>query len=210
MHAAIRILSLTALASALLAVAAGAQAPAAEEDGYRLWLRYEPVTDSAVSAPYRAAFSTLAVPGTTPTAAAVRDELRRGLTGLLATAPRSGTVSAAVPGTLVAGTPEDLPGLDAGTLERLERAGDEGYVVGPARVAGRDVMVVAGNTDVGVLYGAFALLRHLQAGRPLEELPLLSAPRVGLRLLNHWDNLDRTVERGYAGFSLWDWHTLPD
>jgi alpha-glucuronidase len=210
MHASIRILSLTALASALLAVAAGAQAPAAEEDGYRLWLRYEPVTDSAVSAPYRAAFSTLAVPGTTPTAAAVRDELRRGLTGLLATAPRSGTVSAAVPGTLVAGTPEDLPGLDAGTLERLERAGDEGYVVGPARVAGRDVMVVAGNTDVGVLYGAFALLRHLQAGRPLEELPLLSAPRVGLRLLNHWDNLDRTVERGYAGFSLWDWHTLPD
>ena len=29
-------------------------------------------------------------------------------------------------------------------------------------------------------------------------------------MLNHWDNLDRTVERGYAGFSLWDWHKLPD
>ncbi|MCB0745411.1 MAG: alpha-glucuronidase, partial [Ignavibacteriae bacterium] len=31
-----------------------------------------------------------------------------------------------------------------------------------------------------------------------------------LRVLNHWDNLDRTVERGYAGFSIWDWHKLPD
>jgi len=29
-------------------------------------------------------------------------------------------------------------------------------------------------------------------------------------MLSHWDNLDRTVERGYAGFSLWDWHKLPD
>jgi alpha-glucuronidase len=28
-------------------------------------------------------------------------------------------------------------------------------------------------------------------------------------LLNHWDNLNRTVERGYAGFSIWNWHTLP-
>ena len=33
---------------------------------------------------------------------------------------------------------------------------------------------------------------------------------MAYRLLNHWDNLDRTVERGYAGFSLWDWHKLPD
>ncbi len=36
------------------------------------------------------------------------------------------------------------------------------------------------------------------------------APRIRHRVLDHWDNLDRTVERGYAGFSLWDWHKLPD
>ena len=35
-------------------------------------------------------------------------------------------------------------------------------------------------------------------------------PAVQLRVLNHWDNLDRSVERGYAGQSLWDWHKLPD
>ena len=34
-------------------------------------------------------------------------------------------------------------------------------------------------------------------------------PQLKLRLLNHWDNLDRTIERGYAGKSLWDWDELP-
>src|SRR5690606_21259178 len=37
-----------------------------------------------------------------------------------------------------------------------------------------------------------------------------STPRIRHRILNHWDNLNRTVERGYAGFSLWEWHVLPD
>jgi alpha-glucuronidase len=63
---------------------------------------------------------------------------------------------------------------------------------------------------VGVLYGAFHLLRLLQTQRPIDRLALVSAPRLQHRVLNHWDNLDRTVERGYAGFSLWDWHKLPD
>src|SRR5690606_9635831 len=71
-------------------------------------------------------------------------------------------------------------------------------------------LVLAANTDIGVLYGVFGLLRLLATERSLESLSLVDAPRSQLRLLNHWDNLDRTIERGYAGFSLWDWHKLPD
>jgi len=41
-------------------------------------------------------------------------------------------------------------------------------------------------------------------------LSLRSSPRLQHRILNHWDNLDGTVERGYAGASIWDWHKLPD
>ena len=37
-----------------------------------------------------------------------------------------------------------------------------------------------------------------------------SKPAFGLRILNHWDNLDGTIERGYAGRSLWKWDELPD
>ena len=56
-----------------------------------------------------------------------------------------------------------------------------------------------------MLYGAFALLRLVQIGRRLDHLNLSDAPKLPLRMLDHWDNLDGTVERGYAGPSLWDW-----
>ena len=77
-------------------------------------------------------------------------------------------------------------------------------------VRGRRALVIAANRDVGVLYGAFHFLRLLQTQQPIDALSLASAPRIQHRMLNHWDNLDGTVERGYAGRSLWDWQTLPD
>ena len=60
-----------------------------------------------------------------------------------------------------------------------------------------------------MLYGAFALVREMQLAHPLDHLNLRSAPAYPLRMLDHWDNLDRTVERGYAGPSIWDWQSLP-
>jgi alpha-glucuronidase len=86
-------------------------------------------------------------------------------------------------------------------------AGAEGYTL--RATTGGDVQISA-NRDVGVLYGTFALLRHLQSGQPLSGLNLTSAPRIERRLLNHWDNLNGFVERGYAGFSLWNWFELPE
>ena len=52
--------------------------------------------------------------------------------------------------------------------------------------------------------------RGAAARRDLAHLDEWSAPKVQLRMLNHWDNLDRTIERGYAGESIWDWWKLPD
>src|SRR5690606_14366418 len=63
--------------------------------------------------------------------------------------------------------------------------------------------------DAGILYGAFTLLRNIQTRRGLDNLGINSSPKIQLRLLNHWDNLDRTIERGTAGFSLWNWFELP-
>ena len=69
-----------------------------------------------------------------------------------------------------------------------------------------NVVVIAGGSDIGALYGTFHFLRLLQTQQPLQAD---QQPRLKLRLLNHWDNLDRTIERGYAGKSLWDWDELP-
>ena len=111
------------------------------------------------------------------------------------------------------GTPANSPAIASLPLAAaLREAGPEGFVIRalPVRGGGRHVIVVAANRDIGVLYGVFHLLRLLQTEEPLAALDVVSTPRYGLRLLNHWDNLDGTVERGYAGASLWEWARLPD
>ncbi len=83
-----------------------------------------------------------------------------------------------------------------------------GFLIRRVRIEGRDVLLVAARRDVGVLYGTFHLLRLLQRGMPLQGLDVRESPRVALRVLDHWDNLDRYVERGCRQL-LWDWQTLP-
>ena len=174
------------------------------EDGYDLWLRYPPLEP----APPASSVSAIVEPAdSSETLQAALGELRRGLGGLLGAEPA--TVSKPAANAIVLATPKHRPGLAEMKLP-LEELGEDGYLVRHARLNDVPVTLVAGNTDRGLLYGAFALLRHLQTGGRLETIDLSSAPRVRLRLLNHWDNLDRYVERGYAGQSLWDWWRLPD
>jgi alpha-glucuronidase len=182
----------------LLALPAAARG----EDGYELWLRYPLVADAARLAEYRSAITSLVVAGNSPTARAVRDELTRGIRGLLginvgASGGRAG---------LVAGTATS-PAIAALSLRsELAGIGTEGYVI--KRVSG--TIAIAANSEIGLLYGAFAFLRLLQLHQPIDSLAVAETPRLRHRILNHWDNLDGSVERGYAGASLWDWHTLPD
>ncbi len=61
---------------------------------------------------------------------------------------------------------------------------------------------IEGGDQSGVLYGVFATMLRLGSGEVFENINENSAPAVPLRLLNHWDNLDGSVERGYAGKSI--------
>jgi alpha-glucuronidase len=174
---------------------AGATSQAWAEDGYDLWLRYRPLP-----AAQRPAAPAIAPSADTPTLKIARAELERGLGGLLGPAPASDAG-----GTILIGTPAGSPAVAALNLP-LKGAGDEGYLI---RTVGKTT-VIAGNSDIGVLHGVFHYLRLVQTVSDTSKLDILSAPKVRHRLLNHWDNLDGTVERGYAGASLWDWWKLPD
>ncbi|HEY4305208.1 MAG TPA: alpha-glucuronidase family glycosyl hydrolase [Gemmatimonadaceae bacterium] len=186
------------------------RAPAADEDGHDLWLRYRLVANTQQLAEYRAAFSHLVVPGSSPTTAATRDELTRGLSGLLGR-PVSFEKSVRWSNTLLVGTPATSSDIAALNLSaRLRSLGDDGFLITSSTLAGKHVVVVAANTNVGALYGSFALLRAMQTQRDLASLNETSAPRIERRIIDHWDNLDRTIERGYAGKSLWNWQQLPD
>jgi alpha-glucuronidase len=112
------------------------------------------------------------------------------------------------PGSLVLGLGND-PLLATLGLP-LQSLGEEGYLLRSLRIGGRPVTLVAANTPKGLLYGSFALLGRLQQGEGLRSLDETSVPRIQVRMLDHWDNLDGQVERGYAGASLWDWWKLPE
>lgn len=58
----------------------------------------------------------------------------------------------------------------------------------------------------GIYYGVHELLRRQEAGLPMVSGDCI--PAFGLRILNHWDNLDGTIERGYAGHSIWLWDEI--
>ena len=62
--------------------------------------------------------------------------------------------------------------------------------------------VIAAANDVGLLYGAYHLLRLQQEGQPCSQLDIREEPFYNLRILNPWDNPNGTVERGFAGKSI--------
>ncbi|KAF1716384.1 alpha-glucuronidase [Pseudoxanthomonas yeongjuensis] len=197
------------LAAAFLSVlAVMSWMPAAHaEDGHELWLRYRQIETVQANA-YRADASQLIAGQGTPTQVAARDELLRGLGGLLgATLPASDSVTR--DGAIVMGTAASSPLIARLGLD-LDDVGAEGYLIRSVAIDGHRTTVIAAREDIGALYGAFHFLRLVQTGQSLAKLDVRESPRLKLRVLNHWDNLDGHVERGYAGASIWDWHKLPD
>lgn len=89
-------------------------------------------------------------------------------------------------------------------IKRDKNLGNEGFRV----YRDKKGLVLSANNDLGLLYGSYALLRDNAAGKAIalrEEIPAYN-----VRVLNHWDNLDGTIERGYSGHSIWNWDELPD
>ena len=82
---------------------------------------------------------------------------------------------------------------------------DDGYSI--------DGTTLTARREAGLLYGAYALLRQQMTNdhrHPVSDFKHESHPAFPLRLLNHWDNLDGSIERGYAGESIFEWFRLDE
>ncbi|PYQ18843.1 MAG: alpha-glucuronidase, partial [Acidobacteria bacterium] len=159
------------LCLALCACGLGARAQA--ETGYDLWLRYVPVEDQGQRRAYRRAVPAMVVPGSSPTTRVIRDELGRGLRGLL-----GGETAAWDEVRGVVGTPSRSPlvaGL--GWAEPLARLGDDGYLIRSTRLGGHPAIVIASQGERGALYGVFHFLRLIQTGREVSSLDVAQRPR---------------------------------
>jgi len=179
------------------------------DDGYELWMSYKKLDEAAILNEYRQAFSSIVIEGDSETLGIVRDELKKGLEGLLGVdVPVRSTLSKSA--ALVIGTPARSQVVQELNLsDKLSHLGREGFLIRSIKIKDVPSIVIAANEDVGLLYGSFHLLRLIQNGQSLANADIASKPRIQYRLLNHWDNLDRSVERGYAGKSLWQWEELP-
>jgi len=179
----------------------------ADEDGYKLWLRYAPPGE--VAKKYRQVVQQIHVDGASATSQIIRDEFRNATTSLLGgAAPLDDTGLKA--GAVIVGTPGNSKLVrDLNWAANLSAAGSEGFIIRSTRLEKLPVTVIASDSEIGALHGVFHFLRQMQTGQPIDQLDITERPALQLRLMNHWDNPNGTIERGYAGRSLWQWNDLP-
>jgi alpha-glucuronidase len=185
----------------------------ADEDGYDLWLRYRPPVDlrSGDQAVPASALASVVVEAGCPATEVIVEEVTRAAAGLfgievarLQTPPGDSAALIVGPRTFVAdhGVPLD----DLGDL----RGADDGHAIVVDHGAPATRLAVVGESPAARVRGVFELLRRVQLGYPIEALATVSVPVIEHRVLAHWDNLDGSIERGYAGRSLWQWAELPE
>lgn len=180
------------------------------EDGYRLWLRYDKILDQQLLASYQSKIKAFYMEENSPIFTAAEDELRIGLNDLLG--KRITKVSDVNKhGIVIAASSKSKIINDITSLSnKLKKITGDGFYIITTKLKGKNCIVITAESEIGVLYGVFHFLKMLKTGEIITKIDFESSPKIKLRLLNHWDNLNRFVERGYAGFSIWDWHRLPD
>ena len=176
--------------------------PAARaETGYDAWLRYAPIDDRAARERYDDAARRRRRPRR------IADH-RRGPRGA---DPRHSRHARPHParaselpaeGAIVLGTYDDVHRAHCPRSANCPSCRPTATGSDRSRSTARTHLVIAAPNDRGVLYGTFALLRMIGLEAPIADLNVRDKPYAPIRILNHWDNLDGTIERGYAGRSI--------
>jgi len=184
--------------------------PAADRStGQSLWLNYHeiaPALQNDWSAKVRQVFC----PGTSAILLNARDELKQAA-GQLTGRKVAVTDSPAGNGTVLHGRLGQLEDyLPEAAAKRAGELAEGGYLIEGITLDGKSATAIVSKDDAGVLYGVFHLVRLMKTGEAPSRLSVTSEPAITLRMLNHWDNLDGSIERGYGGKSLWKWEELPD
>jgi alpha-glucuronidase len=163
------------------------------EDGSRLWLRYEPLPENVASA-YAASIRSIVTLEESPTVEIAGNEFQ---TAIKAMTGHSLSISKA----------KEQKGC---LYFRIDKTIQDDYSIQTkGELSGRYTEIAAPD-DVGILYGVYHLLRLMQNREDISRLHIHEKSSYNIRILNHWDNLNGSIERGYAGYSLWKWEELPD
>ncbi|MFC2148772.1 alpha-glucuronidase family glycosyl hydrolase [Bacteroidota bacterium] len=177
--------------------------------GYDLWLEYSEIREPTILSEYQKLTNSIFFSGGNSILLNAQNELVKGLDAMLGQASDiqdSPNLSNTMWVVKKDGLNQELQSALKGYFEQI---GKEGFIIKSVSVDGKNILLISANEDTGILYGVFKFLQLMKMQKSLEGVNLTEAPKIDLRMLNHWDNLDRTIERGYAGFSLWNWQKLP-
>jgi alpha-glucuronidase len=189
-----RLLSGLFLSTLLLAI------PVSAETGYGAWLRYARIEDDIIRRRYAALPASVFALGDSALIQAAQQELVLGIQGMLGRTLRA-KVDPTNQSTIILGTLASVKAAEP-TLRLAGNPGGDGYLLKRVMLKGHPSILITGPNDRGVLYGVFVLLRKIGLGESVTELDEQQAPYAALRMLDQWDNLDGTIERGYAGPSI--------
>jgi alpha-glucuronidase len=166
------------------------------EDGSQGWLRYAPVNDAAryANLPGR-----IVVLGNMPIDQAAANELQCGLSSMLG---RTFNISHETDANVSAIVIANLAVLNKAFTVTGDKLSPESYTLGEKTEGKTHRYIVLGADARGELYGVFHLLALVGTGQPLPTKPATESPSSSIRWVNQWDNLDGTIERGYAGRSI--------
>lgn len=173
-----------------------------DDKTYSAWLGYNLLQNESDLHDYRAWCSELVVCSTSVILQSAVQELTVGMSSMLGEHPsvvsrptRARFVLLGVVGT--------SPYID-GVIDQTEiaKASEDAYFIQTVTGKEAEYVLLAGKTDCAALYAAFHFLRLLQTGQRLDCLSVSEHPRNRIRMINHWDNMDGRIERGYAGASV--------
>lgn len=169
------------------------------ETGANGWLRYPLITDTATITQDATLPPAVTALDRSPITLAAQHELIRGVRGMLGRTLREEEEwpkeDAFVVGT-VTGMQHRFPGWTAPKLR------GSGFSLSNITQAGHHYILISGADDRGVLYGTFRLLDKLARLENVSSVNDTESPSAPVRWVNQWDNLDGSIERGYAGRSI--------
>ncbi|KAK1780656.1 glycoside hydrolase superfamily [Copromyces sp. CBS 386.78] len=169
------------------------------ENGINGWLRYAPLPSDQRPSNLRlpGAIMALSTNKTSPVYTAGQ-ELQSGIKSILnQTLPLYHEPDEYIGSTILVSTTGEFYGREKGDVKATATLADDGYLL---RVRAGNV-VILGQTERGALYGAFDYLSRITQGR-FSDADLVSNPDAPIRWMNQWDNMDGSIERGYAGPSI--------
>jgi alpha-glucuronidase len=182
--------------AALLLTACAAPSSSRAENGYDAWLRYAPLAKSAAHQ-YQSLPKIVSVRTPSPVVQSAQEELIRGIQKMLRETLHVAPDRPDTPSIL-------LGVVDAGDPRLSSAAGLRGdaFWLKSVKIRGHLSLLITGSTDRGVLYGVFAFLSKIARAEPIDKLDEVQQPYAPIRWVNQWDNLDGSIERGYAGRSI--------